>query len=298
MSLLLVRLFSFHSTDFLVLQLVKLVIDVNIGCRDSKGREVMIITDEDGHEKRKVRKLQPGEEAASDLVADPTVAPLGMEVPEQYRAKQPEPEDDDSDIFADAGDDYDPLAGLDGSGSDSDDDDKPDAAHKATKEVPAATATTTTSKQNYFQGSKTGLMSEEKQDQPSMSDPALMAAIKRAATLRQIPGDGGSDSDSEANAQKAERKAREERHRKMLANNDRDAEDMDMGFGTSRFQDEEDFDDSKTKLSNWGDTDMAGDEAGDNGGGKSKRKRAPKKRKGDVNNADDVLRVMEARKKA
>lgn len=270
--------------------------------RDSKGREVMIITDEDGHEKRKVRKLQPGEETAPDLVADPAVAPLGMEVPEQYRTKQAQLEDDDSDIFADAGDDYDPLAGLDGSDSDSDDEkeDEADAANQTTKPASATATATTALKQNYFQGAKTGLMSEEKQDQPSMSDPSIMAAIKRAAALRHIPGDAGSDSDSdaEANTQKAERKAREERHRKMLANNDRDAEDMDMGFGTSRFEDEEEVEDSKTKLSNWGDTDNTGDNGDDNGPGKPKRKRAPKKRKGDVNNADDVLRVMEARKNA
>lgn len=276
--------------------------------RDSKGREVMIITDEDGHEKRKVRKLHPGEETAPDMVADPTVAPLGMEVPEQYRTKQAQLEDDDSDIFADAGDDYDPLAGLEGSESDSGDESEDktttantaNTANKTTKPTSATATAATASKQNYFQGSKTGLMSEEKQDQPSMSEPAIMAAIKRAAALRSIPGAAGSDSDSdsEANIRKAEQKAREERHRKMLANNDRDAEDMDMGFGTSRFEDEEEFEDSKTKLSNWGDADMTGDNADDNGRGKSKRKRAPKKRKGDVNNADDVLRVMEARKKA
>jgi hypothetical protein len=69
---------------------------------------------------------------------------------------------------------------------------------------------------------------------------------------------------------------------------------MDMGFGTSRFEDEEDFEDQKIKLSQWGQDD--GDE--ESKGGKAKRKRGPKKRKGDVNNAADVLRVIEARKAA
>ena len=77
---------------------------------------------------------------------------------------------------------------------------------------------------------------------------------------------------------------------------DRDDEDLDMGFGTSRFADEEDFDDSKVKLSTWGDKDDDGE--GQSKGGQSKRKRGPKKRKGDANNAADVLRVMEARKKS
>ncbi|KAJ3476530.1 hypothetical protein NLG97_g9102 [Lecanicillium saksenae] len=92
--------------------------------RDSKGREVMIIVDADGHEKRKVRKVQPGEAADADnglLMPDKDAKPLGMEVPEQYRKKEPVvEEDEDVDIFDDVGDDYDPLAGMAGSDSDSD----------------------------------------------------------------------------------------------------------------------------------------------------------------------------------
>ena len=63
----------------------------------------------------------------------------------------------------------------------------------------------------------------------------------------------------------------------------------------SRFEDEKDLeDDSKIKLSVWG---KDGDDDQERGG-QGKRKRGPKKRKGDANNADDVLRVMEQRKKA
>lgn len=286
--------------------------------RDSKGREVLIIVDEDGHEKRKVRKLQPGEggpEPTNDelLQVDKSAKPLGMEVPEQYRMNKEEPEDDlDGDIFSDVGDDYDPLAGLDAD-SDSDEDatdgdgkaksqrdgdEEPgeiaeEASDKSSMPPPSKPAVA--APRNYFKDSKTGLVSEEASKAPSMSDPAIMAAIKRAAALNPIgqeQGDGDGDGDGE---DEQERRAREERRKKMLSTVDRDDEDMDMGFGTSRYEDEEDFDDSRVKLSAWGDED--GDEGG-KGGGKGKRKRGPKKRKGDANNAADVLRVMEQRKRS
>ena len=271
---------------------------------DSKGREVLIIVDEDGHEKRKVRRIQPGQEDDATnglLMPDKDAKPLGMEVPEQYR-KPEEPEDDgDVDIFDDVGDDYDPLAGMDSSSSDSEDEKPADGAEEG--EVPDTRAEdglmppppkpAATTSRNYFQGSKTGLVSEEASKAPSMSDPAIMAAIKRAAALNPMPKDGEDDEEDEEAAK--ERKAREERRRKMLESADRDEEDIDMGFGTSRFEDEEDFDEQKIKLSTWGD-EGDGDGQGSRGA-KSKRKRGPKKRKGDVNSAADVLRVMEQRKK-
>lgn len=267
--------------------------------RDSKGRELMIITDEDGHEKRKVRKLQPGQEPEPDMMPDANAKPLGMEVPEQYQKKEEPPEDSDSDIFADAGDDYDPLAGIGGSSSDDDSDTEKPAKDKTEGDAPSSSSMAPppkpAQKQNYFKDSKTGLLSEEQTKNPSMSDPAIMAAIKRASALRPMGGDRDDDSDDE---KASERKAREERHRQMLQNSSRDDEDMDMGFGTSRFEDEEDFDNKKTKLSRWGGGNDDDDGEGHAGGGKGKRKRAPKKRKGDVNNAADVLRVMEERKKA
>ncbi|KFH44971.1 Meiotic chromosome segregation protein -like protein [Hapsidospora chrysogenum ATCC 11550] len=301
---------------------------------DRKGREVLIVVDEDGHEKRKVRKVQPGKEEEANgglLMPDSAAKPLGMEVPEQYRKTQePEPEDDgDIDIFDGVGDDYDPLAGMDASSSDSEDEaevakdkrgDQPadeeeegevtDTATKAGLMAPppkpaaaaaaAITATVAaTASRNYFKDSKTKLVSEETTKAPSMSDPAIVAAIKRAAALNPISrgDDDEDDYDEEGEVEEAarERKAREERRKKMLQSVDRDEEDMDMGFGTSRFEDEEDLDeDRKVKLSVWGGGE---DGAGGARGGKGKRKRGPKKRKGDVNNAADVLRVMEERKK-
>ncbi|CAJ2501045.1 Uu.00g038980.m01.CDS01 [Anthostomella pinea] len=263
--------------------------------RDSKGREVMIIVDEDGHEKRKVRKTHanlgdPKSKASDMMVPGPNAKPLGMEVPDIYKPKVEEPEDEDINIFDDVGDDYDPLAGLD---EDSDEDEPADKAEvldasKKDKDAmpPPPRPAATTERRNYFKDSKTALASSETLTAPSMSDPAIQAAFKKAATLKQMSRE--TDEDDE------EAKAKAERHRKMLENNDRDAEDMDMGFGTSRFEDEADFDETKVKLSEWG-RDGDEDDTGGKGGG-AKRKRGGKKRKGDANNAADVLRVMEKQK--
>lgn len=269
--------------------------------RDSKGREVLIIVDEDGHEKRKVRKVQP--EAAAEeekarllMMPDKDAKPLGMEVPDIYKAKQEEAEDDgDVDIFDDVGDDYDPLAGLgDDSSDESDEDETKDKATEAAEEkdqagkasMPPPPKPASTGPRNYFKDSKTALASSQTLEAPSMSDPAILAAIKKAASLNPRPTD---EEDEEA-------KAKAERRRKMLQNEDRDAEDMDMGFGTSRFEDEADFDESNIKLSKWGNDED--DEDGQGGGSKTKRKRGGKKRKGDVNSAADVMRVIEQRKTA
>ncbi|KAL6873190.1 hypothetical protein J3F83DRAFT_606394 [Trichoderma novae-zelandiae] len=270
--------------------------------RDSKGREVLIIVDEDGHEKRKVRKVQPEEEDARRglLMPDKDAKPLGMEVPEQYRKKEePEEDDGDVDIFEGAGDDYDPLAGLVGSDSESDkgEEESSDSKQEACKDAeanedmppPPKPLPAQPERRNYFKDSRAGLISEETSKAPSLSDPAILAAIKKAASLRPI------EQDAEDDEAKEKAKALEERRKRLLEMQSRDDEDIDMGFGTSRFEDEEDFEDKKVKLSKWGDD--AGEE-GSGRGDKSKRKRGPKKRKGDANSAADVLRVVEQRKKS
>ncbi|KAH6898767.1 hypothetical protein B0T10DRAFT_118593 [Thelonectria olida] len=276
--------------------------------RDRKGREVLIIVDEDGHEKRKVRKIQPSAAEEDEvsrsglLMPDKDAKPLGMEVPEQYKQKEESEEEEDDDIFDGVGDDYDPLAGMDGSDSDSDDSDE-DSAKKDTK-APKDGEDGEVNKsmppppkpqapRNYFKDAKTGLISEEQTKAPSMSDPSIMAAIKRAAALNPIGKDRG-DSDKEDDDEADQKKAMEERRRKLLQAADRDDQDLDMGFGTSRYGDEEDFDESRVKLSTWGKE----DDEGESRGGKPKRKRGAKKRKGDANSAADVLRVMEQRKKS
>jgi hypothetical protein len=262
--------------------------------RDNRGREVMIIVDEDGNEKRKVRKIQaaPDEalQKARDLMMpDPNAKPLGMEVPDIYKSKAEEPDEGDINIFDDVDDDYNPLAGLD----DSEDEDEDETsveqmkATDATKEgkdvmPPSPRPSGPSEPQNYFKDSKTALVSSETLKAPSLSDPAIQAAFKKAASLHAIAK--ASEEDNE------EARAKAERRRKMLENNDRDAEDLDMGFGTSRFEDDADLDEQKVKLSEWGREDVDGKPGKDGG---SKRKRGPKKRKGDSNNATDVLREME-----
>lgn len=262
--------------------------------RDGKGREVLITVDENGNVKRKVRKIVETPETKDHglLMPDKAIAPLGMEVP-----AVPEPaveEEEDIDIFDDAGDDYDPLAGL--SGSDSDEEDKEDGEvdDKALTEKEDAVQKAETfamppppkpvAPRNYF-GDKPAAPSDTSGGSTAMSDPTILAALKKASTLNAIQP-----------AQTAEEKAREEKRKRMLQQDDRDAQDMDMGFGSSRFEDEADVeDDGKIKLSAWGGKD---DEDEEGGGKKEKRKRGPKKRKGDANNAADVLKVMERRKAA
>jgi RED-like protein N-terminal region len=271
--------------------------------RDSKGREVLITVDEDGNEKRKVRKVQPNqmeEKGHGLLMPDKDAVPLGMEVPDI--PKVAEEEEEDIDIFEDAGDDYDPLAGLE-------EDDDSDAENStvlknAEKEGPdiskpttTETPTTDTSSmppparpRNYFGDSKENASASPPPSisAKAMSDPTILAAIKKASALHPL---------AEPSPSSAEEAAREARRKKMLQSDDRDAADLDIGFGSSRFEDEEDFEEKKVKLSEWGADDGDGEGAGRGGKGeKGKRKRGPKKRKGDGESAADVLRVIERRK--
>jgi hypothetical protein len=276
--------------------------------RDSKGREVLITVDEDGNEKRKVRKVQPTqieEKGHGLLMPDKDVAPLGMEVPDI--PKMAPEEVDDLDIFEDAGDDYDPLAGLEE--DDNSDSENGNASKTTEKENPDISKPTTIDKptsdtpsmppparpRNYFGDSKADTSSVTSTSLPpstnakAMSDPTILAALKKASSIHPL---------AEPSTSSAEEAAREERRKKMLQSDDRDAADLDMGFGSSRFEDEEDFEEKRVKLLDWG----AGGGDGNDGGGrgakgeKGKRKRGPKKRKGDGESAADVLRVIERRR--
>jgi hypothetical protein len=266
--------------------------------RDSKGREVLITVDEDGNEKRKVRKVQvqePVEKGHGLLMPDKDAKPLGMEVPEIPKVVE---EDEDINIFDDAGDDYDPLAGLDEDDSDEENEDvevtedsKGEKVDVEEKPAPSSMAPPPrplpqpSGPRNYFGDSIPE--PPEETGPKALSDPTFLAALKKASTLNPI---------SKA-AESEEEAAKETRRKKMLQQDDRDAEDMDMGFGSSRFADEEDFEEKKIKLSKWGGGDDE-DEDGGKGDGKGKRKRGPKKRKGDGNSAADVMRVLEKRKAA
>lgn len=267
--------------------------------RDGKGREVLITVDENGNEKRKVRKVQTEPEPKKDnglLMPDKDAKPLGMEVPEIPKVDE---EEEDMDIFADAGDDYDPLADLGVEDDDSDAEEgevggdtekkkseekkknsekKPEPGSMAPPPRPAAP-------RNYFGDSKPA-EPEESKAPTAFSDPTILAAIKKASTLNPLAQE----------AKSSEEAAKEERRKRMLQQDDRDAQDLDMGFGSSRFEDEEDFEEKKIRLSEWGGKDDG--EGGGRGEGKAKRKRGPKKRKGDANNAADVMKVIEQRKAA
>ncbi|KAI1431513.1 inosine-uridine preferring nucleoside hydrolase-domain-containing protein [Xylaria sp. CBS 124048] len=271
--------------------------------RDNKGREVMITVDEDGNEKRKVRRIQsagdkPSQKANDLMMPDPKAKPLGMEVPDIYKAKAEQSDEDDVNIFDEVDDDYDPLAGLSEGEEEEEEeegenekDDTADAqakiasADKKTKD--AVEPVSQTQSRNYFKDAKTGLVSSEILKAPAMSDPAIQAAFKKAASLHAITNRSEEDD--------VEAREKAERRRRMLQNDDRDAEDMDLGFGTSRFEDDADLDEQRVKLSEWG---RDGEDDNSKRGASSKRKRGPKKRKGDANSAADVLHEMERQRAA
>jgi hypothetical protein len=263
--------------------------------RDEKGREVLITVDEHGNEKRKVRKVQaePEEEKGHGLpMPDKATKPLGMELPELPQVTE---EEDDMDIFDGAGDDYDPLAGI----GDDDDEEESDAEEKRTakdhpeaeleeKQQPGSMPPPPQPKQptaprNYFGDSTTA--TEIETPKSFSSDPTVLAAIKKASMLSPFAKENETTEDAATQA----------RLKKLTQQDDRDAQDIDMGFGSSRFEDEEDFEEKKVKLSAWGGKDDDEDN-GARGDGKGKRKRGPKKRKGDANNAEDVMKVIEGRK--
>ncbi|KAF8852525.1 hypothetical protein BDZ45DRAFT_659160 [Acephala macrosclerotiorum] len=269
--------------------------------RDSKGREVLITVDEDGNEKRKVRKIQvvekePEEKGHGLLMPDKDAKPLGMEVPDIPKVV----EEEDINIFDDVGDDYDPLAGLEEDDSDEEvkggvenegeEGEIPEPSEPAPGLMappPRPKPLTSTTSRNYFGTSSTTPSSESDASKPAaLSDPVFMAVFKKASSLNPIAK--AAESEEEA--------AKEARRKKMLQRDDRDAQDMDMGFGSSRFEDEEDFEEKKVKLSVWGGGGGGDDDVDGGKGGKKERKRGGKKRKGDVNSAADVLKVMERQK--
>ncbi|KAK8151411.1 hypothetical protein BKA80DRAFT_292763 [Phyllosticta citrichinensis] len=289
---------------------------------DERGREVLITLDEDGHVKRKVRKIkaetEPEEKASSLPMPDPKAMPLGMDVPEQ---PQEEEEDDEEDIFEGVGAEYDPLAELgdDDSSSEEEDgevtaptgpkspsdepsrgispvSDKSDSAAMPPPPKPAASGTIP--KTNYFNDSSPASSTSANPPSNPLTDPTILAAIRKAKEID--PERLRADGDSSTAKDPAE-EARLKKRAAMLAGQDRDLEDMDMGFGSSRFDDAEEMEEegTKIKLSEW--KGMGGGDDDDDGGkekGGKKRKRGPKKRKGDKDSAADVLKTMERMKEA
>lgn len=278
--------------------------------KDERGREILITVDEDGRTKRKVKRAKIDDEHTKTdhvlLMPDKDAKPLGMEVipivPPLVEAE------DGGDIFEGVGKDYNPLGSLeedDSDGSDESDDSerKPHEVKSlspATKydhdvqpqelslpdevqrPIPEHTLNRST---NYFHDSNHSEDERLTIGQNSLADPSILAALKRASAIKPLFSSTIAVSEEEA--------AKLARRKKMLEGHDRDEDDMDMGFGVSRFEDGEDGEDRKVKLSVWG---REGSDVDGKGEGKGKRKRAPKKRKGDANSAADVLKVMERRK--
>ncbi|OJJ45396.1 hypothetical protein ASPZODRAFT_99402 [Penicilliopsis zonata CBS 506.65] len=255
-----------------------------------RRREVLLITDAEGNTKRKVRWLdKPGTTGGKDslLLPDKDAKPLGMEVPAAIAAKLAAatvPDDDDDDIFAGAGTDYNPLADIgdeDDSSSGSEDGEAVEGKSLEPAKTPidrAGKSEPTISKpRNYFSTSSTTEMVEsDDRSNPLTNDPTILAALKRAAALRQEGGEE-LDDDVDAETQLRRRKFLDEARCREA----QDAMDMDLGFGSSRVEDGED------------DEAVIFEERG-----AKKRKRGPKKKKGDKDSASDVLRVLEGRKKA
>ena len=275
--------------------------------KDERGREILITTDENGKVKRKVKKAIPNDEASRDrglLMPDKDAQPLGMEV--ALPATPNQEEDMDGDIFEGVGADYDPLDGLEDEEDDSEDEKvevqdnqrqsspgiaggkppKASSSDHSSMPPPPLPNKAIESRRNYF--GDAGEHKEEDADLPSnkLTDPTILAALKRASTINPLTSQDSSPENEEEAAKLARRK-------RLLENHDRDADDMDLGFGSSRFGDEEEAEGKKVKLSVWGKESGKEERSGE---GKGPRKRGAKKRKGDANSAADVLRVMERRK--
>lgn len=291
---------------------------------DAKGREVITTVDENGVVKKRVRKqqiAQTDEAVAAMGAPDASKAVLGADVsiPEPAKPEEttqdPEDDDDDDDIFEGAGTDYNPLGNMP---DDDDDDDSENSDDERPRKKPQSAEPSTASREQSAEDSDQE--AESKASTPSTKQPSarrnyfndtpaaseeaqhdhmagIQEVLKKAAKMDPLANENEDESRDAREAREAQRK----KHAQMLANQDRDLDDMDMGFGGSRNDDEgEDEDGMKVKLAEW-----KGGRAGDDGweedgkgGGKGgeKRKRKPKKRKGDASNMGDIMRVIEGRK--
>ena len=265
--------------------------------KDERGREILITVDENGKVKRKVKKARI-EDSPSDhglLMPDKNAKPLGMDV-----APVAEPAfEEDGDIFEGIGTDYNPLGDIVDNDDESEDDEKdlkapiPDDSPKPSEaptplpenSTKAFPPTSSIERKNWLNGPTEADGDVKAARHNRLDDPMILAALKKASTLKPM----AEESSNEEEGVKVARRKR------MLESHDRDAEDMDMEFGSSRFGDQEDEEDARVKLSVWGGEDGEEGERG-KGKGKGLRKRGGKKRKGDGNSAADVLKVMERRK--
>ncbi|KAF9733122.1 hypothetical protein PMIN06_004673 [Paraphaeosphaeria minitans] len=277
---------------------------------DEQGREVLIITDAQGKEKRKVRK-QKAQEPLPEVRHDLEDENKPLNTHHLPPAKEEREDSEEDDIFEGVGSNYNPLTALDSEGDSSEEeveakdtaalpekqgtppidqdanDDDPDRA--STK--PTVSAHNSAPKRNYFASSKTLTSGEPIQSSDSSTaDATVRAALQKVRTL-----DPNSSLINDADSEESRLKARLAK----LSASDRDMEDMDMGFGASRFDDAEDMEreGEKVKFSEWKGIGGAEDNDGEDGAKSGKkRKREPKKKQGDKNSATDVLMAMQRQK--
>jgi len=306
---------------------------------DDRGREVLITVDENGNIKRKVRKVVKDDPTKQLLMPDKAVKPLGMIVPE---AIAPVPtvvnDEEEDDIFEGVGDSYNPLGDAEEDDTSSDEDNihekpkqtqseqietttsatsatslSPHQSTTSTSPPPTTQPTKTTSipKRNYFNDTSAPSTTSET-PASHLTDPAFLATLSKAAAIATRAGAASSET-SDALAADATKPTIAQR---LLARQDRDFEDMDMGFGGSRFDDADEMDEGgkKVKLSQWKGLQDDGDDDGEEEGGVKKAKgrgsgqgrgkgadggksnQKGRKKGGDKNSAADVLRVIEGRK--
>ncbi|KAF3131434.1 hypothetical protein TWF594_009791 [Orbilia oligospora] len=203
----------------------------------------------------KKRKRDHEEPSKEKVLGNGTV--LGMLPPDLPSTKavpaENQDEDGDVNIFDDAPDDYDPLAGL----ADSDDDsgsDEGEVEDKTTKKnktqegmppPPPPPPPPSTRPRNYFATSSKdadvstqSISSTPLSGQDLTNTIELSAAIKKAAQMREL-------SKADLDDEEAKKAAR---HKAMLQAASRDDEDVDMSFGGSRtFGDDDDDDLGVTK---------------------------------------------------
>lgn len=268
--------------------------------KDGRGRDVLITVDADGNVKRKVKKarIEPSNDNRDLLMPDKDAKPLGLDVTLPVPQEAEPAQQDDGDIFEGVAGEYDPLGGaLDDSGSsDTDSEHKtkvpPTSSDEGAGAMPLPKQTS--GARNYFNEPAPSIdpSSESPNNANPLQDSTILAAVKKASTLDPLSSAQEDDDPSSA----SEEAAKAARRKRMLEAHDRDAEDMDLGFGSSRFEDEADDGEGekRVKLSIWGKE--GGGEDGKGGEGKGKRKRGPKNRKGDKDSAADVLKVMERRR--
>ncbi|ORY01336.1 hypothetical protein BCR34DRAFT_592279 [Clohesyomyces aquaticus] len=233
---------------------------------DKNGREILIIRDADGKEKRKIRKQrveeQPIEHEKLEMLDGDQKALNLHNIPAPPTEVAEEEEDED--IFQGVGSTFNPLAGLVDE-DDSSEGEKPQTdTSKANKEadeleegeeqdedtpvpsLPTSKPEDKTSapppRRNWF-GDNASSSKPEVLSTPAAADATVLAALRK---VRQM--------DPESSLlQTEEEQARLKKRAALLAAADRDMEDMDMGFGASRFDDAEDMEreGDKVKFSEW-----------------------------------------------